>query len=195
MSFLQRIMQDVCVLCVFAYGSKRACATATVVIKLFQLFPRTCYCLLCMSRIRHLLCTSPRWTESLSAAIIPSKTSAVISAMFHQSVAIYSKAHCLSMLASTKIIAYECLCVCVCMYYYCYSSFTPNLMSFLWTNTSKRSWADRFAFLQYYFTLKSWVRRLAATHPSHNDLIKRASRDTHNVCYVQWLMLHVSVCL
>lgn len=80
----------------------------------------------------------PHSAESLSTAIIPSKTSAVIPAMFHQSVAAYSKAHCLSMLASTKIIACECLCAFLCACAHCYPSFAPNLLSFPWTNTSKK---------------------------------------------------------
>ena len=56
---------------------------------------RARYCLWCMTRIHYLPCTPPHSSESLSRAIIPSKTSAVIYAMFHQSVKIYSKAHCL----------------------------------------------------------------------------------------------------
>lgn len=149
---------------VFVYGSKQACAKSLFdshsCNRAHPIVLRTCYCLFCMSRIHHLLRTSPHWTESLSAAIIPSKTSAVIPAMFHPSVAIYSKAHCLSMLASTKIIAYECLCVFACARTHCYSSFAPNLLSFPWMNTSKRAWADKFAFLQYYFTTESWVAPL-----------------------------------
>lgn len=94
---------------------------ATAVIGLIPLFSRhvivscvwlefTTYCVLL-----------PHSTESLSTAIIPSKTSVVIPAMFHRSVAIYSEAHCLSMLASTKMIACECLCVFVCECPHCYS--------------------------------------------------------------------------
>lgn len=100
----------------------------------------------------------PHSAESLSTAIIPSKTSAVIPAMFHQSVAVYSKAHCLSMLASTKIIACECLCAFLCACAHCYPSFAPNLLSFPWTNTSKRSWADKFAFLQCCCTTESGLQ-------------------------------------
>lgn len=92
----------------------------------------------CASRTHHLLRACSRSAESLSPAIIPNKTSVVIPAMFHHSVAAYSEAHCRCMLASTKIITRECLRVCCC----CSSS----LSSFLQTNTSKRSRADNSAF-------------------------------------------------
>lgn len=92
---------------------------------------------LCASRTHHLLRACSRSAESLSPAIIPNKTSVVIPAMFHHSVAAYSEAHCRCMLASTKIITRECLCVCCC---------SSSLSSFLQTNTSKRSWTDNSAF-------------------------------------------------
>lgn len=94
--------------------------TATAVIELIPLFsghvivsfarlqPAT-YCVL-----------FPRSAESLSTAIIPSKTSVVIPAMFTQRMAAFAKAHCLQMLATTKILA----CVHLCAQ--CYSLFAPS---------------------------------------------------------------------
>lgn len=102
------------------------------------------YCLPCLPRTRHLLRLLLRSAESLSTAIIPSKTSAVIPAMFHQSVAVYSEAHCQRMLARTKIMACECLSVCASARLLFFFQ-PPNLLSFLRTNTSKRSWADKLA--------------------------------------------------
>lgn len=84
----------------------------------------------CASRTPHLLRAGSCWAESLSPAIIPNKTSVVIPAMFHHSVAAYSQAHCRCTLASTKIITRERLCVCGC------SSGLKH------TNTSKRSPAE-----------------------------------------------------
>lgn len=87
--------------------------TATAVIELIPLFsghvivsfarlkPAT-YCVLVL-----------RSAESLSTTIIPSKTSVVIPAMFTQRMAAFAKAHCLQMLATTKILACVCACVCI----------------------------------------------------------------------------------
>lgn len=100
----------------------------------------------------------PHSAESLSTAIIPSKTSAVIPAMFHQSVAIYSKAHCLSMLATTKIIACEslCLCVCVCVCAHNYVPLTHITSCHPCGGVpAGKSLADGFAFLRCYFTMES----------------------------------------
>lgn len=135
--------KNVSVSAVLAYGFKNTCVTATAVMELIPLFSgrvivsRVClepatYCVL-------LLCSA----ESLSTAIIPSKTSAVIPAMFHQSVAVYSEAHCLCMLARTKIMACKCLSARACARLLFFQP--PNLLSFLRTNTSKRSWADKLA--------------------------------------------------
>lgn len=103
-----------------SYSSNRALPVAS----------RACYRPFCASGTHHLLRTCSRSAESLSPAIIPNKTSVVIPAMFHHSVAAYSEAHCRCTLASTKIITRECLC----------------LLSFLRTNTSERSRAENSAF-------------------------------------------------
>lgn len=105
----------------------------------------------CATRTRRLLRASSHPAESLSTAIIPSKTSAVIPAMFHQSAAVYSKALCRSTLGSAGIIACQCFdacvrvhaCVCLLFFFSFSFRFTRNLSSFLWTNTGWRKQLSR----------------------------------------------------
>lgn len=68
----------------------------------------------------------PTELKACQQPLFQARPFAVIPAMFHRSVAFYSKALCLSMLATTKIIACECLCVFVCECAHGYSSFAPN---------------------------------------------------------------------
>lgn len=183
----QTFFLEICV-CLCVWAEPLLSLASTVVMELFPLFWG--HVVVCCARLTSTTyCVPPsHWTAGLSTTIIPSKTCAVIPAMFHQSVAIYSKAHCLNMLATAKITARGCLCV------RAPAAILLLLLKLVIPLDDSRQKEAEWTSLRFSGAISQWslncsrvfvcvcvcgwiintVRHLAATHPSHTDLINGA---------------------